>query len=189
MDEPSIVTKALTQIAAGDEQAWNRLYSLLESELRALARQALQRPGALGELTPTDLVDESFMKLVGHQSGAWEGRSHFLCVAAKAMRQVMVDHARSHATEKRGGRWDRVTLHSAISHRSSAPVDALMVDALLTQLESLDARQALVVEMRIFGGLTMAEIAEVLQVSAMTVKNDWTGARAWLRRAIAEASP
>ncbi len=151
-------------------------------ELRAQAEAFLngQRPGHT--LQPTALVHEAYLRLVGNQAIRWEGRSHFVALAAKAMRHVLADHARSHRAAKRGGEWGRVTLSGIGTDGHDSAYDALDIDEALEKLAALNERHARIVELRFFGGLTVEEVAEVLGVSERTVRGEWRLCRAWLRQ-------
>jgi len=177
---PEEVTRLLDEMRAGDEAAADRLLPVVYDELRARARYYLRsgRPG--DTLQPTALVHEAYLKLAG-QPDEWESRTHFYAVAAMAMRQIMIDHARYHAREKRGGDAARVTLADVAAPVSGPDVDALALAEALERLAALSERQARIVEMRYFAGLTVDEVAEALGVSRRTVEADWTFAKAWLK--------
>ncbi|GAB4563366.1 MAG: ECF-type sigma factor [Haliangiales bacterium] len=151
-------------------------------KLHALAARHFARANAGATLQPTALVHEVYLRLVRQDPAKYGDREHFLAVAATAMRQIMIDRARRRQAAKRGGDRARVTLRdvAALGDRD-AVVDALGLDDLLTQLSDLSPRQAQVVEMRVFGGMTVAEIARVLETSASTVEREWRQARAWMR--------
>lgn len=153
---------------------------LVFDELRRLARSffASQRPDHT--LQPTALVNEAYVKLVGQEGAAWSGRAHFFAVAAKAMRQILINHAESKQAVKRGEGWHRVTLAAADPKSSSREVDLLVLNEALAALEALDERQARVVELRFFGGLTVDETAAILGVAPRTIELDWRMAKAWL---------
>lgn len=151
------------------------LVPLLYEELRALASK-VARGGAL-EVSPTSMVHEAFLKLRSAEPRELE---HFRALAATAMRQVLADRARRKSAQRRGGDWERVTLSLALEGQAGESCDVEALDAALTQLEQLDARQARIVELRYFGGLTVPEVARELQVSTSTVEKEWRRARAWL---------
>lgn len=172
----------LQQAAAGDERAADQLMPVVYQELRQIADR-LDRHGLLS-LPPTAIVHEAYLKLVGATKLEWKDRTHFVAIAARAMGQVVCDHARALGRAKRGGGWHRVTLADVADSNGSpgAPLD-VEVTALndaLEQLRERDERAASVVVMRFFGGLSNEDIAEVLGVTSRTVRNDWTMARAWL---------
>jgi RNA polymerase sigma factor (TIGR02999 family) len=179
------VTALLAAWHGGDRAAFDRLVALLYAELRRLA--AGQLAGRRGHtLQPTALVHEAFMRLVGWQRVDWQGRAHFLAAAAKTMRYVLIDHARSQAAAKRGGDCTRVTLGDAAGNASSE-LDVLALDLALEKLTRRDPDKARVVELRYFGGLTIEESAEVLSVAPATVKRHWSFAKAWLARELGGA--
>ncbi len=161
------------------------LHELLYDRLRELAGLYMQRERADHTLQPTALVNEAYLKLMRTPDRGGEDRARFLGVAARAMRQVLVDHARGRHTDKRGGGWAQVTL-TGIGTRSGTDeaIDTLALDAALKKLESSDERAARVVELRFFGGMTIPEAASLLGVSHTTVESDWAFARAWIRREI-----
>jgi RNA polymerase sigma factor (TIGR02999 family) len=168
----------------GDQTAYDRLFPLVYAELRRLARAQLRREHPGHSLQPTVLVHEVYLRLVDAEID-WRDRTHFLSVAARVMRRILVEHARAKSARKRGGAEQRVTLTGTIAATDSSPVDVLVLDGAMERLRTLDARQADVVELSYFGGLTYAEIGEVLKVSEATVDRDLRHARAWLRRELA----
>jgi RNA polymerase sigma-70 factor, ECF subfamily len=176
------MTQILEQIKGGDKRAADQLLPLVYDEFRALARHYLNQERPNHTLQPTALVNEAYMKLVDQTRVDWQGRSHFFAVAAQAMRRILVDHARAHQRDKRGGGRARVTLDESVALSPEKDQDVLALDEALEKLAQLDARQAKVVELRFFGGLSVEEVAEALGVSKRTVEGDWTFARAWLAR-------
>lgn len=177
------VTKIIAELAAGDDSAAERLLPQVYDELRALAGSFFRQQKPNHTLQPTALVHEAFIKLVGASDQSWTSRKHFFDVAAMAMRQLLADHARRVASQKRGGGARRVTLSDAVTPLDTAPdVDLVALDNALAKLSSLDPRQARIVELRYLAGLTVAQTAEVLEISARTVKLDWQMARSFLRR-------
>ncbi len=194
MEEPPLaapageVTKLLHDWSAGDREALDRLLPLVYDELRRRAGAVLRSERAGHTLQPTALVHEAYLKLVGRSSVDWKDRAHFFGVAARAMRQVLVDHARARNAEKRGSGQILVGLEGASAvAAATAPksLDLLDLDRALSKLASLDARQSRLVELRLFAGLTIDESAEVLQISHATVSREWKHAEAWLQREIA----
>ena len=182
------VTAALAAWSAGDREALPRVLPQIYDELRALAAQHLRKERAGHTLQATALVNEAFLRLCGRERVHVEARVQFFAVAAQAMRRVLVDHARRRQAGKRGGRETPVPLTEvAAAELAAAPedVDVLDVDAALTRLAALDARQARVVELRFFAGMEVEEIAAALDVSASTVRREWRMARAWLRGQLA----
>ncbi|MEZ5976166.1 MAG: ECF-type sigma factor [Planctomycetota bacterium] len=161
------------------------LLALVYDELRALARAYLARERGDHTLQPTALVHEAYVKLAP-QRVAWKNRAQFVGVAAGAMRRILVDHARGKNRDKRGGGVDRIDLDLALIESEGEDVDLVRLDEALSKLAELSPRQARVVELRFFGGLTVEEVAEVLEVSERTVKSEWWFARAWLHSALQE---
>lgn len=174
------VTRLLQAWSRGEGGALDALVPLVYGELRRQANRYLGRQRAGHTLQPTAVVHEAFLKLVGHKNVSWNGRSHFFAVASKAMRQVLVDHARKKHAEKRGGDASRIVLDEGVASTPPRSVDLAALDDALKRLEALDAEQARIVELRFFGGLTVEETAEVLGSSPATVKRAWRSARAWL---------
>ena len=152
------------------------------AELRGLAGALMRQREAGQTLQPTALVHEAYLKLARHSpdAAAWESRAHFFAVAAKAMRQVLANHARDRNAQKRGDGWKRVTLRDAAGEAETTEVDLLALHDALTELADADARKAELVELRFFGGLTMPEISEVMGVSTPTLERDWRVAKAWI---------
>lgn len=182
------VTELLSAVRDGDSAAMDRLLSLLEGELRALARRQLgwRRPGQT--LDTTALVNEAYLKLAGAEQPEWQDRTHFMAVAAIAMRQVLVDEARRRKAQKRGSEGRKVDLDLDLLGAVDVQAETLLaLDQALRALAELDERQGRVVEMRFFGGLSGAEIAEVLGVTERTVKRDWRTARAFLHHVLGGA--
>lgn len=176
------VTAILGELRQGGAGAADRLYSLIYDELRALAASlmARQRPGHT--LQPTALVHEAYLRLAGAENIGWESKAHFMAVAARAMRQILINHARDKGADKRGGGAQRVTLDDAIRPASgpSRGIDPIALELALVKLARLSERQERIVELRFFGGLTIAEAAHVLGVGTTTVEDDWRLAKAWL---------
>ena len=175
------VTHLLHRWRRGDSEALEELTPLLYDELRRLASGQLWRERRNHTLQATEVVHEAFVRLIGSDV-PWQDRAHFLAVAARTMRRLLVDHARNRSREKRGGDLARVTLqpHDAVVEPPGEEI--LTLDHALSALADRDARAATVVELHHFGGLTHDEVAEVLEVSSSTVKRDLRVARAWLRR-------
>jgi RNA polymerase sigma factor (TIGR02999 family) len=165
----------------GEPEAFDRLFPLVYDELRAAARHALGREMAPRPLQPTELVHEAYLKLVGPMNVAWQSRAHFLAVAARAMRQILVDQARRRQAGKRGAGVRHVTLDEGDAVIDADAAELLALDDALTRLAP---RLRAVVEYRYFGGLTDRETAEVLGVTERTVQRDWVRARAWLHKEI-----
>lgn len=151
-------------------------------DLRRLAAGQLRGERAEHTLRPTDLIHETFLRLADYQSLGWQDRAHFLAIAARTMRRILVDHARKRKAAKRGGSAIRVSLSEAGAATRTREVDLEALSEALERLEDLDPRQCQIVELRYFAGLRVKEIAEVLHVSPATVKRDWSVAKLWLRR-------
>ena len=179
------VTQLLVAARGGDSGAIDRIVPLVYDDLRALAQRQLRRSARPQTLRPTELVHEAYVKLSAGGASTAVDRSHFLAIAARAMRQVMVDYARHHGAAKRGAGWERATL-SGVGWESDFGPEELL--ALNDALERLDPRQRQVVECRFFGGMEEREIAAALGVTERTVRRDWVKARAWLYRALDEGS-
>jgi RNA polymerase sigma factor (TIGR02999 family) len=167
---------------AGDAKALDLLLPLVDAELRRVARGYMSRERREHTLQTTALINEAYVRLVDAQRVQWQDRAHFLGIAARLMRQVLVDHARARRYQKRGGDAQRVTLEDDVRTAPPIDVDVLALDRALEKLSVFDARKGRVVELRFFGGLTVDETAAVLDVSADTVKRDWNFAKLWLLR-------
>jgi RNA polymerase sigma factor (TIGR02999 family) len=186
------VTDLLRAWGAGDPAALDELLPLVYDELRRQARRYMRAQPSGHTLQTTALVHEAYLRLVGQSHVEWKGRAHFFGVAAKAMRSILVDHARARRAAKRGGAARAVTLDEAGEVATAVAgtqsrVDVLALDEALARLAELDSRKSRLVELRYFGGLGIEEAAAVLGVSPATVKRDWTTARAWLRRELSVA--
>lgn len=168
--------------AVDDGSAAAELFTLVYDELRRLAASALRRERSDHTLQPTALVHEAFVRLAGAAGTPWNDRAHFTAVAARAMRRVLVDHARGRRALKRGKGDVLVSLDGIDVPAASASVDLVVLDAILQRLSDLDSRQARIVELRYFGGLSVDETAALLDISSRTVKREWQMARAWLER-------
>jgi RNA polymerase sigma factor (TIGR02999 family) len=178
------VTRMLVDWSGSDPEAPARLMPLVYEELRQLARQYLQRERPDHTLQATGLVHEAYLRLVDQRTATWQNRAHFFGVAAQIMRRILVDYARSHRAEKRGGGWDKLVFDEALAASVERSIDLVALDDALKDLLALDPRQSQIVELRFFGGLTNEEVGEVLDVSPRTVKREWRIAKAWLRREI-----
>ena len=174
------LTQLLAEVSDGKDQAVEQLLPLVYRELRQQAARHLRRERAGHTLQPTALVHEAYLKLMDQRDVRWQNRSHFFGIAAQAMRRILIDHARSRGRNQRGGAAAKVELEEGHAIQEPKSVDVLALDQALTRLQQLDARQARIVELRYFGGLSVEETAEVVQISPATVKRDWTMAKAWL---------
>ena len=183
------VTALLRAWHAGDEDAYRRLSSLLYEELRRRAAFTMRGQHGDARLQTTALVHEAFLRLVSAGSVDWQDRRHFLAVAARAMRRVVVDVVRADRTAKRGAGAAHLPLDSGIALVGPEPVDIIALDVALGKLAELDARKVRVIELRFFGGLTVEDTAEVLGVSPDTVTRDWRLARSWLLRELDTMPP
>ncbi len=181
----TIVDRATNEDEAESERAGDSnedLPAVLYDQLRGIAGACMRSERAGHTLQPTALVNEVYLKLAKSPVAESVPKSAFLAIAARAMRQVLVDYARGRLTEKRGGGWDRVTLDAGLAVTDSDGIDLIALDEALTKLSKQDERLGRVVELRFFGGLTIDEVAEVLSVSHTTVESDWKFARAWLKQ-------
>jgi RNA polymerase sigma-70 factor, ECF subfamily len=182
---PGDVSRLLAECSDGNQAAFNKLLPLVYDELHRLAAAYMSRERGNHTLQTTALVNEAYLRLVDQKSAGWQDRAHFFAVAAKVMRQILIDHARGRARAKRGGGGQRVSLDEGAMLSEERAADLLALDEALRKLAGLDQRKSEVVELRFFGGLTVEETAEVLNVTPKTVTRDWTMARAWLYRELA----
>ncbi len=174
------VTGMLLAWNRGEPGALDRLLPAVQEELHRVARGYMRHERPDHTLQATALVNEAYLKLVDQTRVTWKNRAHFIGVAAQLMRRILVDHARRRAAKKRGGPDSRLTLAKDIAAPEENSVDLIALDVALEKLAALEPRQARVVEMRFFGGLTREEVAEALGVSAVTIKRDWIAAKAFL---------
>ena len=189
-DSRSEVTRILLDLSgAPDERAAARLFEVVYDELRRLAARLLRGERAGHTIQPTSLVHEAYLRLVDATGLHPESRAHFFGIAARAMRQVLVDHARRRAAAKRGGGLDRITLVEGVAGEEDRAYELLELEEALERYAAIDARAARVVELRVFGGLTGDEAAAVLGVSRRTVDGDWAMAKMWLTRELAGRTP
>ncbi|HEY3026544.1 MAG TPA: sigma-70 family RNA polymerase sigma factor [Pyrinomonadaceae bacterium] len=183
---PKEITQLLVAWGDGDESALAELTSLVYEELHRLAHHYMSGERTGHTLQTTALVNEAYVRLIDWKNVRWQNRAHFFAVSAQLMRRILVDFARSRGYHKRGAGARPVTLDEAIIVADDSGTDMVALDEALNSLSELDSRQSKVVELRFFGGLTNEEVAEVLKVSEGTVRRDWTLARAWLHRELAE---
>jgi len=179
---PGEVTRLLQEVRAGSHGAEDRLVELVYKELRRLAASYLRREASDHTLQPTALVHEAYLRLARMEQMDWQSRSHFFGVAAKLMRNILVDHARAQQAEKRGQGFTIVGLDEAFVATPGKAPQILALDEALDRLAGLDARQSRIVELRFFSGLNEEETGHVLGISSRTVKRDWRSAKAWLFR-------
>jgi RNA polymerase sigma factor (TIGR02999 family) len=179
---PGVIPRLVEQARGGDARAVEQLVPLVYGELRRLAARYIRRERPGQSLQATALVHEAYIRLLKDDDLSFQNRAHFLGIAARSMRQILVEHARARDAAKRGGGERRITLDDAIAAGQPLDVDLLALDEALERLAGRDAQQARIVELRFFGGLTNEETAGALGVSEATVKRAWTVARAWLFR-------
>lgn len=185
--EASEVTRLLEACDAGDERAFERLIPLVYDDLRGIAHRRLRTERGEHTLDTTAVVHEAYLRLAENPATGWQNRGHFFAVCARVVRHVLVDHARRRGARKRGGDVVRVPLREELVGRSRRLIDVLALEDALRALERHDSRLVRVVECRFFGGLTVEETAEALSSSRRTVERDWTRAKAYLYRALAES--
>lgn len=178
--DASEVTLLLAGLRKGDEQARKLLFDLVYDNLRLIARNQLRKEGPDHTLSRTDLVHEVFFKLMAVSDTNWQDRGHFYAIAAKAMRQILTDHARKKLAEKRGSNPDKVPIDERTMAVEKQASELLDLDEALTELQQVDERLARIVELRFYAGLNLEETAKSLEVSSRTVNRDWIKARAWL---------
>ena len=177
------LTALLIEWREGDESALDKLTPLVYEELRRIAHRYVRRERNGHTLQTTALVNEAYLRLAGSSRIEWQNRAHFFGATAQVMRHVLIDHARKRLYAKRGGQLQQVPIDDALSEMSEQRADELVhLDEALIELGKFDQRKASVVELRYFGGLSLEETAEVLEVSLMTVRRDWRAAKAWLFR-------
>jgi RNA polymerase sigma factor (TIGR02999 family) len=178
------VTQLLGEWSGGDEGALEKLFPLVQPELHRLAHHYMSRERAGHTLQTTAILNEAYLRLVDNTKPLWQNRNHFVAAAAQLMRRIMVDHARERHTIKRGGGALKVTLDEAAFVTEARSDELLALDEALEELAGLDPRKSQIVELRYFGGLTIEETAEFLNLSQRTVEREWTMAKAWLYRAL-----
>jgi RNA polymerase sigma factor (TIGR02999 family) len=181
MQRSEHVTSLLGEISSGDRSAPERLLPLVYDDLRRLAAAYFTNERSDHTLQATALVHEAYIRLVHWENVSWQNRAHFFAVAAEVMRKILIDHARKKNAQKRGS-GQRIFLDDAVSFPDNKEFDVLRLEEALLSLEKIDPRQAKIVELRFFGGLSIEETAYVLSVSTTTVKRDWTFAKAWFQR-------
>jgi RNA polymerase sigma factor (TIGR02999 family) len=180
------VRRIVEEAGTGGAPALDRLVPLVYKELRRLAAHHLMRERRNHTLQPTGLVHEVYLRLAGEEPVSFESWAHFRGIAARVMRRILVEHARARGAHKRGGGWVRVSLEDNLQLSESRCLDFGVLDEALERLSAFDARQAKLVELRFFGGMTLEEAAQDLGLSLATVKREWALARAWLRRELEE---
>ena len=184
-ENPQKITQLLNQWSNGDAEVLDDLMPLVYKELRRQASRYLRRERANHTLQPTALINEAYLKLINQRDVKWQNRAHFFAIAAQAMRRILVDYAKTRNREKRGGAAENLPLDEAYAIVSKEKsVDLVALDEALNKLAQFDERQAKVVELRYFSGLSIDETAEVLGVSNVTIRRDWNMAKAWLHQEI-----
>ena len=178
------ITQLLRSWSQGDSRALEQLMPLVYNELHRIAQRYMSDEATAHTLQTTALVNEAYLRLVQGSQGDWQGRNHFYAVGAQVMRHILVDWARSHQAQKRGSGVAPIQLDEKVAIPVQSGSDLVAIDDALTALALVDSRKSRVVELRFFGGLSVAEIADVLQVSQETVHRDWRLAKSWLRREI-----
>lgn len=181
MSSTDEVTLLLNEISSGDESAPEKLLPLVYDDLRRLAHAYFSKENTDHTLQATALVHEAYIRLVNWENVSWQNRAHFFAVAAEVMRKVLIDHARKRNAQKRSG-GQKVLLDDAVSLPNKTEFDVLRLEEALISLEKLDPRQAKIVELRFFGGLSIEETAYILKISETTVRREWTFAKAWFQR-------
>jgi RNA polymerase sigma-70 factor, ECF subfamily len=182
MDHPSggDATILLAELKKGDKEAASKLIPIVYDELRRLADSYMRHERSDHTLQATALVHEAYLKLIEQRSVHWQSRAHFFGIAAQVMRRILLDHARGHLREKRGGGERTLPIEEALVFAPEQSLDLVKLDQALERLTKLDPRQGKIVELRFFGGLTVEQTAESLGISPKTVKRDWSLAKAWL---------
>ena len=182
------VTRLLADWSKGNQEALEELLPLIYNELRQLAHNFLYHERRGHTLQTTALVHDAYLKLIDQRNAQWQNRSHFFAIAAQAMRRILIDSARKHTAEKRGGAGENLSLDEA-AHISLEPdTDLLALDEALHRLAEIDSQQSRIVELRYFGGLTIEETAEVMKLSPATIKREWAMARAWLHQSLTDSA-
>jgi RNA polymerase sigma-70 factor (ECF subfamily) len=179
-DPPHDVTQLLVAWSNGNQAALDRLMPLVDQELHRLAHHYMRRENAGHTLQTTALVNEAYLKLIDQKHVHWKNRAHFFALSAQLMRRILVDHARARQYAKRGGGAKRISFDEALVVSPERGADLVALDEALSKLTSIDTRKGKVVELRFFGGLSVDETAEALQISAVTVMREWSMAKAWL---------
>ncbi len=179
--KPKEITAMLRELRGGKQESLDALLPLVYDELHRQAARFLRRERIGHTLQTTALIHETYLKLIDQRNVNWQNRAHFFGIAAQAMRRILVDYAKSRHREKRGGANENLPLEAAtLAVSGERSIDLEELDQALTRLAELDERQARIVELRYFGGLSIEETAEILHISTATVKNDWKSAKAWL---------
>ncbi len=176
------VTEILSRSRDGQAGETDKLFVVMYDDLRRLAGRFLQNEPLRNRLSSSSLVHQAYMRMVDQSRINWQGKTHFFAIGATVMRRILVDHARKVRSLKRGGGWDRRQLTDEVTFELSRDSDVVALDDLLTTLAELNPRQAKIVELRFFGGMTMREIATEMNLGLRTVEKEWAMSRAWMRR-------
>ena len=182
------VTRLLLEWSQGNEQALEEMLPLIYEELHRLAHNFLYRERPGHTLQTTALVHEAYLKLIDQRDARWQNRAHFFAIAAQAMRRILIDSARRHIAEKRGGGGEKLSLDEVATISLEPDTNLLALDEALNRLAQIDSSQGRIIELRYFGGLTIEETAEVMKLSPATIKREWAMARAWLHQALTQGT-
>lgn len=177
---PLEITRLLSDWSRGDKAALDKLTPLVYSELRQIARRQMGRERPDHTLQPTALVNEAYLKIASQDGAEWQSRAHFFAVCAQVMRHILVDYARTHARDKRGGGAIHVSLDEAAVAVEGQAAELIALDEALGRLERLDPQKGRIIELRYFGGMSVEEVGEILKISPATVGREWRRAKAWL---------
>jgi RNA polymerase sigma factor (TIGR02999 family) len=178
------ITQLLEEARRGDQTAMDALFEAVYIELRRMAKDYLRDERPNHTLQATALVHEAYLRLIGGQQIVWQNRAQFFSIASQVMRHILVDHARRHSADKRGHGAGKLSLDDAVDLAAAQNIDLVALDDALDTLATLDAEQSKIVELRFFGGLTIKEIAEILEISEMSVSRKWKTARLWLHQQV-----
>lgn len=176
------VTELLARSSSGETTDTDQLFTLMYDDLRRLAGRFLQNEPIRDRLSSSSLVHQAYMRMVDQSRVSWQGKTHFFAIGATVMRRILVDHARRKHAGKRGGQWQRRELNDEVTFQLHKDDDVVALDDLLKTLAKLNPRQAKIVELRFFGGMTMKEIAQEVNLGLRTVEKEWAMSRAWMRR-------
>jgi len=187
MDTSTNITAQLVQWGDGDAEIMNEVYPLIEPELKRVARSMIRRFEPGDTLQPTALINETYIRLVDQKRRSWKNRSHFFAISAMTMKRVVMNHIRRGGQKKRWGEVVRVSMSEASAVAFQRKDELLALDEALAKLESVDEKKAAIATMRYFGGMTVPEVAEVLDVAPITVMREWKMAKAWLNRELGDA--
>lgn len=182
MEYKNEITKLLFEISNGSDKAYDKLFSMVYDELCEIANHQITGEWAWHTYTNTDLVHELYLKLIKHEQVAWKNRTHFIAIAARSMRQILIDHARKEKRYKRGGKMQPVTLVDEIMEAERQADELLQISEALDKLTEFDRRLAKIVELHYFGEMNFDDIGEFLNLSPRTVYRDWAKARGWLNK-------